>query len=345
MDGQVVVRPSFGGRPMRGSLVWFLSLVLAVATGAALARTAAVATVPIVEPVDSDQRTAEVVGAFYEAANAVIRTGDASALEPIVAPDFFDHTVSAGVTPDRAGLGRYLAAIHATTPAARLSVEELVAVGDRAMARVTLRADVPREFLGAPVRGVQVAWGTLDVFRVADRRVAERWGDAANPVFLETLRKMPLSTRLPIRAGIALEHVALRPGDRVVGPAAESRLLFLEAGTLTLSIGAESKGPVLFTGTDGMAEGEAAGRRSLPAISSRSPARPRTRCGTTAPGPPRRSSRRSPGPTRRIDQPTAPIPPIRTRQRRGRQGSRSSRSPAVSRPGCRRDGRRPDSGE
>ncbi|HEY7035131.1 MAG TPA: hypothetical protein VH482_27570 [Thermomicrobiales bacterium] len=85
--------------------------------------------------------------------------------------------------------------------------------------------------------------------------MVERWGDGGNGVILETLGTAQLGTRLPVRAGVALERVTFRPGDAIAGPTPESRLLWLESGTLTVVAGPGSNAPVLVTRTDDVATG------------------------------------------------------------------------------------------
>jgi predicted ester cyclase len=220
---------------MRRSLAWSFSLVLAVATGAVFAQAATVLTTPPLKFLPTEH-TAETVEAFYAAVNAVIRDGDIAALDGVVGPDFVDHTGLPGVTPDLSGLRRYLAALHLSAPDGEVVVEDLAVADDRALARVTLRGADQGAFLGITLDAPVSAWGRADVFRVAGRRVTERWGDASSAVFLETLGTAPLGTWLPTRAGIAFERITMRPGDSVTTPAAESRLLFLEAGSLTLAV-------------------------------------------------------------------------------------------------------------
>src|SRR5215216_3945491 len=160
---------------MRRSLVWPLSLLLAVATGAAAGQTLDLASSPVLETDRSRGAATAAVRAFYDAANAVIRTGDAALLDGAVAADFIDHAGPPGVTPDRAGLGRYLVALHGVAPTARLAAEDVLAAGDRAMARVTVAGAEPAAFLGLALRGGVTVWGDADAFRVAGGRVAERW--------------------------------------------------------------------------------------------------------------------------------------------------------------------------
>lgn len=241
---------------MRRSLIWPLTLLLAVATGAAAAQTVNLASPPVADT-DQSQATGAVVRAFYEAANAVIQAGDAAPLDTAVAPDFVDHAGLPGVSPDRAGLGRYLIALHGIAPGIRLSGDGVLADGNRAMARVAVNGTSRATFLGLALGGGVTVWGDADVFRVANRRVVERWGGAEATVAFDLLGRAPIGTGLPPKAGLALERLVLPPGEQIEGPAEESRLVEVEAGTVTVSVDADSVGSasLLSPGSDTAGDG------------------------------------------------------------------------------------------
>ncbi|HKG26798.1 MAG TPA: hypothetical protein VKB09_14205, partial [Thermomicrobiales bacterium] len=73
-------------------------------------------------------------------------------------------------------------------------------------------------------------------------RVAERWGGPAPSVGFAPLGLGSLGASLATKADLALERVVLAPGDRVEGPALESRLVAVEAGTPTVAVDATSTG-------------------------------------------------------------------------------------------------------
>jgi predicted ester cyclase len=226
---------------MRRILVWPLALLIALATGAAVGQAVDLAASPV-PATFSGEATVEVVRAFYDAANSVIQTGDVSALDTVVAPDFVDHTGFPGLSPDRDGLGRYLAALHGVSPDTRLTSDDVFADGDRAMARVAGDGPTGAAFLGIAVGGRVTVWSDADVFRVANRRVVERWGGPAATVAFDRLGRGSIGTSLPSNAGLALERIVLPPGGQIQGPAQESRLVEVETGNLTVAVDTTSIG-------------------------------------------------------------------------------------------------------
>jgi hypothetical protein len=221
------------------SPVWAVALVLALATGAVLGQVVAVVHAPA-DDAGAGGATTAAVRAFYEAANAVIRTGDDNALDRVLDPTFVDHAAAPGATPDRAGLGRSLIAVHVLAPAAHLAVSQVVAAGDRAVARVAVAGTEHAAFVGAEFRGGVPIWGDFDAFRIAGGRVAERWDGASSPVALLPLAQLSLATDPTTGVGLTLERVTFEPGDHAVGAVEEARVLAVETGRLTVAVDAAS---------------------------------------------------------------------------------------------------------
>jgi len=235
---------------MRRTLAWPLSVMLAVLAGAALSQMVGEVTASF-PATDQSSLTASGARRYYEAIDEVLRTGDPSALDSAVSADMVEHSALPGSTADRAGLGQYLVAVHAFAPGAHIRVTDLTAVGDQALATVTMEGLDEQAFLGASLAAKPIVWGKTDVVRVVGRRVVEHWSDTAGLVSLKTLGSVTTGSALPAQPGLAFERVTFRPGDRAEGPARESRLLRLESGALTASIDADATEPALIAlGTD-----------------------------------------------------------------------------------------------
>src|SRR5688500_8991994 len=152
-----------------------LVLVLALATGAvALAAGAVFGSAP--PPVASDGASDAVVRRFYAAINAAIETGDTAAIDALLAPDFADHSAPADGASARAALLQSVLALHAASPDLRAEVETVAADGDTVVVRSHLRHG---ESGGAPATataGTTPRGGRVDVLRVEEGKIAERWG-------------------------------------------------------------------------------------------------------------------------------------------------------------------------
>src|SRR4029453_18043725 len=132
-----------------------------------------------------------LVRRFYAAANAVLTTGDGFLLADTVAPDLVEQPARPGSATGRDGLVRALLSLRATFPGLTLVVDDLRAAdGDQVLARVHAAGAGSGAFLGRPVPTSPARWGPLEVWRIADGRLAERWGDP-NPVVLLQLGQAP----------------------------------------------------------------------------------------------------------------------------------------------------------
>ena len=154
--------------------------VLALLTGAWVGQAYALFSPP--EPIGAaDTLSQLVVGTawrFYDAIEILLRTGDDGALRAVVDPDFVDHPDEPVAASGRDGLVGYLASLRETYPALRLVPEEVIAQGDRVVARLVLSGDADGAILGIPLAGV-TPWPRVDVVRVRGDRIVERWGSPA----------------------------------------------------------------------------------------------------------------------------------------------------------------------
>jgi quercetin dioxygenase-like cupin family protein/predicted ester cyclase len=193
---------------------------------------------------------------FYDAVNAAIATGDLTLFDAIVAPDFVDREAVPSFGTDQAGLAAYLRALHATVPTASVTAETIVAEDDRVMARVIVGVADRSTSLGLPFPTGGFAWGTVDVFRVDDNQIAERWSDSDGLSLLMSLGRASLMAgELPARPVVSFDRLSLGPGGRL-----ETRsdggiwLIQVETGPLTVSIGSDAPTPALVSTAGGSSE-------------------------------------------------------------------------------------------
>jgi predicted ester cyclase len=119
-----------------------------------------------------------------EANKAVVRRlmdedisgGDLAVAEEIIHPDFFDHTNPPGLQRGVEGHKGIVTLFRAAFPDLRFAIDDLVAEGDRVVARTTMSGTHRGEFFGIPPTGRFVTMGGVHVVRIADGKVAEHWG-------------------------------------------------------------------------------------------------------------------------------------------------------------------------
>ncbi|MDT5208024.1 MAG: hypothetical protein QOF67_439 [Mycobacterium sp.] len=113
---------------------------------------------------------------FHEAAN----TGDVEHLEKtideIVSPD---AAIRTPLPIDATGaelLKLVWAMLFRVYPDIHLTVEDVIAEGDKVVARNTVTGTHQGEFMGVAPTGKSVTYNEIFIFRFADGRVVETWG-------------------------------------------------------------------------------------------------------------------------------------------------------------------------
>jgi predicted ester cyclase len=175
---------------------------------------------------------ARLVGDFYVGLNGALATGELGGVRRLLAPDFLDRTPPPGVAPTRDGFLGRLVTLRQTYPDLRIVADDLTAQDRRVVARVRVEGEDGR-FLGLPVP-VRAAWGTVDVFRVDDGRIAEHWGEEGGGSAFAAVATLPIALAAPARLIPTLERRTYDPAasEELVATAGPT-VLIVDGGTLT----------------------------------------------------------------------------------------------------------------
>ena len=104
----------------------------------------------------------------------VVNPGNLDLIDELYAPNFVLHAPDGDVYgPD--GVRRQLAAYRAAFPDLAVTLEDLLAEGDKVVRRFTLRGTHRGPFLGVPVSGRRVELGGIAIDRVAGGLLVESW--------------------------------------------------------------------------------------------------------------------------------------------------------------------------
>jgi steroid delta-isomerase-like uncharacterized protein len=114
---------------------------------------------------------------FYERVNQAMQTGDVSLLDEVIARNAVDHNPIPGQAPGRAGIKKAFAEFRAAFPDMQMTVEDMIAEGDKVACRFTTRMTHRGDFQGIPATGKQVTLSGIDILRFVDGMLAERWGE------------------------------------------------------------------------------------------------------------------------------------------------------------------------
>ena len=110
----------------------------------------------------------------YERINA----GDIAGFGALVAGDFVEHQGLPDL-PTKEGTLEFFRVLLAALPDWRMTVEDLIAGGDKTVARVTVTGTHKGEFMGVPPAGTRVEVQLIDIMRFDDAGlVCEHWGVA-----------------------------------------------------------------------------------------------------------------------------------------------------------------------
>jgi predicted ester cyclase len=131
--------------------------------------------------------TAEANKDLIRSLLAEVDRGNDDVVEAYYSPDYVDRTP----TPvrrqsGRDGLGGTFAALRRAFPDTRHTIEDLIAEGDRVVARVSARATHTGELFGHAPTGKLVTLTSITIYRIVAGRIAERWSEQG-PGLLEQL--------------------------------------------------------------------------------------------------------------------------------------------------------------
>jgi len=105
----------------------------------------------------------------------VFSTGDTTELEDIIGPGYIDRTLSPGQSPGLDGLKQSIGAFRAAFPDGEITTRELLADGDKVVARVTLTGTHVADYFETPPSGRPIASEGVETFRFAHGMVVESW--------------------------------------------------------------------------------------------------------------------------------------------------------------------------
>jgi steroid delta-isomerase-like uncharacterized protein len=111
--------------------------------------------------------------------------------EEVVAPDFVDHAPLPGQAPGLEGAMRKWAMFLSAVPDLHVTIQDLVAEGDKVAVRRGYAGTQQGELLGIPATGRQVRVGSISIFRVAEGKIAESWEQWDRLALLQQLGVLP----------------------------------------------------------------------------------------------------------------------------------------------------------
>jgi predicted ester cyclase len=126
-----------------------------------------------------------LVQQFFE---QVINLRNLAALDQFVSPNAVNHTVPAGMPQ---GPSQFLGLHLNAFPDVQAAVEDLLADGDKVVARVSYRGTHQGAFRSISPTGKQIGVMGINIFRIADGKMVEHWGLSDRLSALQQLGVVP----------------------------------------------------------------------------------------------------------------------------------------------------------
>ncbi|MDP9357228.1 MAG: ester cyclase [Chloroflexota bacterium] len=102
--------------------------------------------------------------------------GDLDIFAEVLADDYLDHQAGPAAPRGPEAFRGFVVAFRATLPDVEVTVEDLIAEGDRVALRVTWRGTQLGPLGSVPATGRAVEFVGYHLYRIEDGKVAEHWG-------------------------------------------------------------------------------------------------------------------------------------------------------------------------
>ena len=136
----------------------------------------------------STEENKAIVLRHYEELNK----GNVDIVDELYAPDFVGYiTGLPEPVRGRQAQKSLVAAFFTAFPNLHETAEELIAEGDKVVIRESYRGTHKGDFLGIPPTGKQVAFTSIDIYRIADGKIVEVWSQIDLLSVLQQLGVVP----------------------------------------------------------------------------------------------------------------------------------------------------------
>jgi predicted ester cyclase len=109
--------------------------------------------------------------------DAIWDKGDLAAVDEFYAPNVIDHNPSPGQASGVAGQKEGVTNFRAAFPDLRTKNDDIVAEGDRVVLRWSGRGTQTGSLFGIPATGRQATFTGIEIYRLENGKVVERWGE------------------------------------------------------------------------------------------------------------------------------------------------------------------------
>ncbi len=141
----------------------------------------------------SQQTQAEANKAIIRRYRQAHNQNDMATLDEIVAADIISHNGLPGLPAGREGGKIAHQGSLAAFPDGKTTSDDLIAEGDKVVERFTLVGTHKGDFMGIPASGKQVRVTGMSIFRIANGKIVEHWGENDGIGLMTQLGVLPAS--------------------------------------------------------------------------------------------------------------------------------------------------------
>jgi steroid delta-isomerase-like uncharacterized protein len=122
----------------------------------------------------------------------LLNEGDIKGFGALLGDGFVEHEEVPGIAPTKDGVQEFFRMYRAAFPDLRMDPEDVLACGDKVVARVRATGTQDGEFMGMPATGKRIDVQVIDIMRYGeDGLVQEHWGVADMMAMLRQLGAVP----------------------------------------------------------------------------------------------------------------------------------------------------------
>jgi steroid delta-isomerase-like uncharacterized protein len=98
-------------------------------------------------------------------------------IDDFIDPQMVDHAAPPGTPGGIEGVKQTIAMYLTTFPDHQVTVEDMIAEGDKVVARLTVHGTHQGAFLGIPPTGKHWTFTAIDIIRIAGGKIVEHWNN------------------------------------------------------------------------------------------------------------------------------------------------------------------------
>ena len=108
----------------------------------------------------------------------VANKGNLAVIDEIISADVVDHNPQPGQPSGREGVKQNFNMFRTAFPDLHITIDDMVAEGDKVAARMTMRGTHRGELMGIPPTGKQVVFSSIEIDRFSGGQCVDHWEQA-----------------------------------------------------------------------------------------------------------------------------------------------------------------------